>query len=68
MDTAARLLIVDDDAVFAASAAELAAGEGCEVVLARDCAEARSGLRRSPLDLVLLDLDLPDGSGLDLLD
>lgn len=68
MDAAARLLIVDDDAVFAAAAARLASMEGCDVTLARDCAQARSCLQAGPLDLVLIDLGLPDGSGLDLLD
>jgi two-component system copper resistance phosphate regulon response regulator CusR/two-component system response regulator QseB len=34
---------------------------------ARTCAEAREHLARSPHDIIVLDIGLPDGSGLDLL-
>ena len=39
---------------------------GATVLEAADLAEARRHLRTQPVDLVLLDVRLPDGSGLDL--
>lgn len=62
-----RLLIVDDDREFAAAAATLAEQEGFEVTIAATLADARQRLGDARFDLLLLDLQLPDGHGLDLL-
>lgn len=62
------ILILDDDCAFARSAGQLAYEEGFRVQLVRDLREARSFLGRNRADLMLLDLNLPDGTGLDLLD
>ncbi|TDK28996.1 sigma-54-dependent transcriptional regulator [Luteimonas terrae] len=59
------ILIIDDDSSFAASAAELARLEGFAPRLATTVAQAREQLRRDS-DLLLLDLELPDGSGMEL--
>ncbi|NYZ63998.1 sigma-54-dependent transcriptional regulator [Luteimonas deserti] len=61
-------LILDDDGTFARAAAQLAFSAGFRVQLAETLAEARQFLGRSRADLMLLDLQLPDGSGMDLLD
>lgn len=61
-------LILDDDGTFARAAGQLAFAAGFRVQLADTLAEARSFLSRSRADLLLLDLQLPDGSGMDLLD
>lgn len=65
MDEAPRLLIVDDDADFAATLVELIAAAGYEVDVAATVEEAkRAAVERKPLG-VLLDLGLPDrASGL----
>jgi DNA-binding NtrC family response regulator len=63
-----HLMILDDDICFARSAAELARIEGYHPHLAHTLEEARSVTRRQAMDLMLLDIELPDGSGLDLLD
>jgi two-component system response regulator PilR (NtrC family) len=42
-------------------------GEGHEVELAADCAQAQKSCRDAQFDLVITDLKLPDGSGLDVL-
>ena len=62
---AQRILVVEDDAAL---------GEGLrltlepyECTLAATLAEGRACLQRQRFDLVVLDLNLPDGSGLDLL-
>lgn len=40
--------------------------DGIRITWAADCAEAREVLRRHTPDLALIDLDLPDGSGVDI--
>ena len=59
-------LIVDDDADAAEMLAALIASEGYSVAIAHSLAEARNCMALRPPDLVLLDLRLPDGSGLSL--
>ena len=59
-------LIVDDDPDFRGSMALLVGREGFRVREAASLAAARSRLAESPADLVLVDLQLPDGDGLDL--
>ncbi|MEN5118713.1 sigma 54-interacting transcriptional regulator [Luteimonas sp. TWI662] len=62
------VLILDDDGTFSRAAGQLAFAAGLRVQLAETLAEARGYLSRARADLMLLDLQLPDGSGLDLLD
>ncbi len=59
-------LIVDDDDAFRASLAALLRQFGVEVAEAGSLAEARRVLASRPPDFVLLDLELPDGRGLEL--
>src|SRR6267143_398145 len=61
-------LIVDDDDDFRTSVAALARREGFETRLAGSLEEARKGIADASPDLVLVDLQLPDGHGLELLD
>ncbi len=60
------VLIVDDDADAAEMLATLIAAEGFEVAVATCLAEAKQQLALRAPSLVLLDLQLPDGSGLSL--
>lgn len=62
------LLIVEDEAVLARNLAKLFTRQGFEVHHATGTAEAQRIASATPPDIVLLDLRLPDGSGLDLLD
>lgn len=59
-------LIVEDDVDSAATLKALIAGEGLTVSTAFNLLEARKQLALQPPDIVLLDLRLPDGSGMDL--
>ena len=59
-------LVVDDDADAAEMIASLIVAEGFSVAVAHSLAEARRQLALQAPDLVLLDLRLPDGSGLSL--
>ncbi|WP_284617489.1 sigma-54-dependent transcriptional regulator [Aquabacterium humicola] len=60
-------MIVDDDADAAAMLAALVAGRNFSVATARSLNEARRQILMHPPDIVLLDLKLPDGSGMELL-
>lgn len=64
-----RIGVVEDDA---SSRDALVAMIGTQpdlalVLLANDCAEALARLPQAPLDVLLVDLGLPDGSGLDVI-
>jgi two-component system, NtrC family, response regulator AtoC len=63
-----RALIVDDDSGFLAGLAELVKREGFDVVTAGTLKQAREEIAANPPDILLVDLHLPDGSGLDLLE
>lgn len=67
-ESVSRVLIVDDEENSLAGLAELVAREGYEVATARTLGEAREALATAWPDLILLDLTLPDGDGLDLID
>lgn len=61
-----RLLHVEDDPDCRAVTAMTLASVG-DVASAATLAEARAAIQAEPFDLVILDLELPDGDGLDLL-
>ncbi|MFC0676791.1 sigma-54-dependent transcriptional regulator [Lysobacter korlensis] len=62
------VLIVDDDVDFANAAADFARTRGFRATLAHSLQQSRQLIDRDGADLMLLDLELPDGSGFDLLD
>ena len=59
-------LIVDDDASFANAFVEYANAQGYEASAAPSLEAARASCRAAAPSLVVLDLQLPDGNGLDL--
>jgi DNA-binding NtrC family response regulator len=62
-----HVLIVDDHESTREALAAIATAEGFTTALAGSVAEARVQLVRQRPDVVLMDLRLPDGSGMDLL-
>lgn len=60
-------LVVDGDRDGAAAAGDALTKEGFAVVNAASVADARRVLEQRPVDLVILDVALPDGNGLRLL-
>jgi len=62
-----KALLVDDDEGFVFGLAEAVKREGFEVRTAGTLQEARQALREQEPDALLIDLQLPDGSGLELL-
>jgi DNA-binding response OmpR family regulator len=61
------ILVVEDDVTIADLVQLHLRREGYDVAVAHDCASARADLEANERDLVLLDLQLPDGDGLDVL-
>jgi DNA-binding NtrC family response regulator len=64
----ARVLLVDDNKGFAQVTSELIEAHGYEVCRAETLAAARRALDTQSPDLLMVDLMLPDGNGLELLD
>ena len=62
-----KVLLVEDEAVFARAVQTHLRRAGFEAEVADTLAAARRSLRQAMPDLLLLDMRLPDGSGLDLL-
>ena len=62
-----RVLVVEDDPPVRNACAEIAATLGYAVETADSVPAARHALRRHPVDILLLDLKLPGGGGLGLL-
>ncbi|WAC29428.1 response regulator transcription factor [Ancylobacter sp. SL191] len=62
-----RILLVEDDAVLADGIRAGLMMAGLTVDHVESCADAAAALRVSRFDGVVLDLQLPDGSGLDVL-
>jgi len=60
-------LVVDDDVDSANSLRDLIAGESFTVAVAHNLRDARRQISLQQPDVLLLDLRLPDGSGMDLL-
>ncbi len=62
-----RILVVDDEASMTEFLQLLLAEEGYRVAVASSMTEARGVLSNDSFDLILCDIMMPDGNGLDLL-
>lgn len=61
-----HLLMIEDDARLAAMVSEYLRKNALEITVAEDAAAGIAALKRGGINLVLLDLMLPDADGLDL--
>lgn len=61
-----QILVVDDDLEIQKLLARYVREQGFRVQLAGKCAEVRERISTNQIDLIVLDVMLPDGSGLDL--
>jgi DNA-binding NtrC family response regulator len=61
-----RTLIIDDEEKLRNLLSRIISLEGFEVVQAADCKSAWKKLEQSDIDVVLCDVKLPDGNGVDL--
>ncbi len=62
-----RVLIVDDDPKICLFFETVLEKMGCETATAKRIDEAKTLSRRDRFDIILLDLELPDGNGLDIM-
>lgn len=66
MSPHAQILVVDDDTEIRKLIARYMQEQGFRVLLASKCAEVHERIATNQIDLIVLDVMLPDGSGLDL--
>ena len=62
-----QILLVEDESVFANAVRKHLLRKEYDISLANDLKSARQYIKENIPDLILLDMRLPDGSGLDLL-
>jgi two-component system, NtrC family, response regulator AtoC len=62
-----QALLIDDNDDLLTGLAEIAKQEGFAVTTAGSLKEAREHLARKPVDIAVIDLSLPDGEGIELL-
>jgi len=62
-----KILIVDDDGIILDSLCEFLTLEGYSASTAASFTEAASMLQKQPFSLVITDINMPDGNGLELL-
>lgn len=62
----AKILIIDDEVQLRKLLARIIGLEGYEVLEAGDCASGLKMLRQHEPDVILCDVKLPDGSGVEL--
>jgi len=65
-DTPATILVAEDDATTRTFLADELTADGCDLQIAETAADALRLLETKYPDLVVLDVGLPDGSGLDV--
>jgi len=63
----ARILVVDDEAEIREGLELLLSSEGYRVILTESAQSGLAALERDPVDLVLLDVSLPDRNGIEVL-
>lgn len=62
-----RIFLLEDDATLSRGISMALCGNGRTVILSDSIAQARQKLAETQFNLLILDINLPDGSGLDLL-
>ena len=64
-----RILVVDDEPMLAEMVNDVVGRTiACRIIAAHDLAEARGIMAAEPIDLLVADVNLPDGNGTTLLD
>ena len=62
-----QVLIIDDEEKLRSLMTKVISLEGFEVVQAGDCKSGLRKLQASDIDVIICDVKLPDGSGVDLI-
>ncbi|MFO7728482.1 MAG: sigma-54 dependent transcriptional regulator [Desulfonatronovibrio sp.] len=62
-----NILIIDDDELFTLGLSDALTGEGCRIFSATTLSEGLRSAQSRDMDIVFLDLQFPEGSGMDIL-
>ena len=62
-----KILLLEDDTTLGSGIRLALQSPDVQIILCRTLAQARDALMQSSIDLLILDINLPDGSGLELL-
>ena len=62
-----RVLLADDDRVLTTLLSSRLRARGVEIVVAHDAMQALMGAMRSPFDAIVLDIQMPGGTGMEAL-
>lgn len=63
-----QVLVVDEDAISAQSASRTLTRQGCDVIVVDSVSGARQALARGRFDVVVCDVWVGDGTGIDVFD
>ncbi len=61
-----KILLVEDDTMIASGIVYALSNEGYDVIHSKNVDEAQNEISHSDFDLIILDMQLPDGSGFDV--
>lgn len=61
-----KILLVEDDTMIASGIVYALANEGYDVIHSKNVSEAQNEISHCDFDLIILDMQLPDGSGFDV--
>ena len=64
----ARILVVDDDPLICTLIQSLVGDNGHDVIVVHTALEMAHSLEREVVDCIFLDIDLPDGNGIEILE
>ena len=63
-----RILVIDDEPSIRDSCLQILSRKGCEVLLAEDGSSGIDALDNQEIDIVILDMKLPDMNGIEVLE
>lgn len=63
-----KILLIEDEVIIQSLCRRLLAKSDCELIVAGTLGEAREKMERAAIDLLITDLKLPDGDGVQIIE